>query len=356
MLRYIGLLLVLLLTACEDSSESESVTEKVLPPIPVETLTIVSTQTKGSLTLYGLLEPVSSVSLNVDFSAPIQVVMVEEGDRIVVGQPLLRFDMTKIELRQSQIRHTLEQAKSQLVKAERTLHRMRELKLGNSVSQQQLDNAQAEFDSTRSSVSALESQLALLNRDLARREIFSPVEGMVSRRNIDANESAVAYTPLLELEVDASMKVSVFVGEKMLPLIQVGNDAIVTTVTGISKAKVISIASNSDIATGNYEVKLLLDNKQREYRAGMGAEVELDTIPLEGQLLLPESALVVDKGEYVVFLINDAVASRQPITLAYDLNERLHVTSGLKRNDIVAVYGAGSLVDGSIVTVEVAHE
>ena len=114
---------------------------------------------------------------------------------------------------------------------------MQELKLSNSISQQQLDNAQAEFDSTRSSVSALESELALLNRDLARREIHSPVEGMVSHRNVEPNESTIAYTPLFELEVDASMKVSVFIGEKMLSLVQLGNAAIVKPLQGLQKPK-----------------------------------------------------------------------------------------------------------------------
>ncbi|MCG7584318.1 efflux RND transporter periplasmic adaptor subunit [Photobacterium sp. OFAV2-7] len=355
-LRCIGLLTVLLLTACDSGIESTPPAKAELSPIPVETVTIVPTQTKGTLALYGLLEPMSSVSINVDFSAPIQAVLVEEGERVNVGQPLLRFDMAKVELKQRQLRHTLEQAESQFAKAERDLRRMQELKLSNSISQQQLDNAQAEFDSTRSSVSALESELALLHRDLARREIHSPVEGMVSHRNVDPNESTVAYTPLFELEVDASMKVSVFIGEKMLSLVQLGNTAIVKTVTGASKAKVISIASNSDITTGNYEVKLLLDNSLREYRAGMGAEVILDTTPLEGQLLLPESALVVDRGEHVVFLIKDSFAIRQPVKLKYGLNEKLHIASGLKSNDVVAIAGAEFLVDGSLVEVKVKHE
>ncbi|WED25210.1 efflux RND transporter periplasmic adaptor subunit [Vibrio sp. DW001] len=353
---HISLITLLLLTACKEGIESTSSNEVKTSAISVETLMVVPTQTQATLSLYGVLEPVSSVSINVDFSAPIQSVLVEEGDRVKVGQTLLHFDLSKIELKKSQLRHTLAQAKSQFVKAEKNLLRMRELKNNNSVSQQQLDNAQAEFDSSRFFVSAIKSERDLIDRDLVRRELVSPVEGTISRRKVDPNENAIAYTSLLEVEVDESMKVSVFVGEKMLPLIKLGNSAVIKTIVGASIAEVVSIASHSDVKTGNYEVKLLISNSQREYKAGMGVEVELKTIPLKRQLIVPESALVVDKGEYVVFLIKDSVAIRQPVELKYNLNERIHVTSGLKSNDIVAVTGAGTLVNGSLVTIRGGHE
>ncbi|MFD2096955.1 efflux RND transporter periplasmic adaptor subunit [Corallincola platygyrae] len=352
---WLSLVMVLMVTACEEKMEAEKVSLPSVKPIPVEVITLKPRQLQGSLNLYGVLEPTSSVAISADFSAPVAEVLVKEGLRVSKGQPLLRFDMRKILLKRRQIQHRLEQAQSQRTHAELSLSRQRELIVSNTVSQQQLDNAQADFDSAQALVMTLESELQVVLQDLNNAELRSPAAGVIRTRLVEPGENAEAYAPLFELETDSNLRVSVFVGEKMLPLLRLGNNAIVDTVFGEASARITSIASNASSNTGNYEVRLLLDNADHRFKAGMSVSVAVQTVPQEGVLLLPESAVVADGGEHVIYTVKNEKAHRRAVQLGLGLNDNLVILSGAKSDDVVVVIGADRLTQGSPVQIEVDH-
>ena len=335
------------LSACEKQQMESQSQDESAPDIQVEVLHLRKTHLEGTLNRYGVMEPLSTVAINSDFSAPVAQVLVEEGQRVEQNQPLMRFDMRKINLNIEHTKHRLEQAKGQLKKAQYALQRITRLETSNSVSQQQLDNTQADFDSANALVMALTSELKISLQDLENAELRSPVAGVITKRNAEPGENALAFSTLLELEADYSIWVSVFVSESLLPLLNIGNIGSVTTATSQAHAQIVSIAANADPHTGNYELRLLLDNRQRAFKPGMTATVALPVKSARTELVIPESAIVADAGEHVVFVAEQDIARRRPVNIGLGLNDQLIILSGVKEDDAVIVRGAQWLVDGS---------
>ena len=341
------LLLLFLLSGCNEGEEQPESSRVAVEPIPVKTAVLEPEFLHETITLYGVLKPSLSIALSSDFSAKVAEAYVEEGERVSVGQALLRFDMSKIRLRHDELKYRLQQAQVLEENARQNLRRISALQSENSVSRQLLENTRSELDSATASTMALQSQLSLIQHDLKNEVLTSPAEGIVKKRFVDPAEFIQAANPLYELETDTSLKVSVFVGERVVGLLSVGDDSVVQTSTGKSRAKVFSISSNADPDTGNYEVQLLLDNQLRKHRPGMSADVSLTALAKTKSLVIPDTAIVTDKGEYVVFTVVDSVAKRQSIQLGVALNERYKVLSGVRSGDVIVTQGADRLISGS---------
>ena len=348
-------LLAVTLCGCQDHEQNSDVNSLSVAPVPVAVSTLFKRELTGTISLFGVMQPISAVSINADFSAPIARVLVEEGERVEANQPLLRFDTRKIELKRSQTEHLLEQARGHLVNAKQGLTRIKALDENSSVSMQQLDDAQAEYDSAHAAVLALESELQLAKQDLDNATLRSPIGGVITKRFAEPGENAIAFSTLLELEADYIVRVSVYASEKMLPLLRVGNRGTVESVVGQAHAQIVSIAANADPYTGNYEVRLILDNHEQRFKSGMSATVTIETALHEKHLIIPESALVSDAGEHVVFVVRDSTAIRTVVKVGLSISDELTVLAGLHENDVVVTKGAKRLVDGSPVSLGEIH-
>jgi len=322
--------------------------------VKVSSITREPVTVTGQLKAFGVLESAEEINLNVDFSASIAQVLVNEGQRVAKGQPLLEFDKDRLSLAHEQTQHTLEQALAEQKNAHLKSDRLHTLVQRNTVSQQQFDDARFARDEADSRVKVLETQLQLLRRDLTNSLVLSPIEAIVSARKVEAGQFAISFQPLLTLEAVKSIKVSVFVSENHIVQLCVGNKATVNTVVGQFDSEVHSVSAKSDPATGNFEVKLALDNSKGKLKPGMTANVLLFTNSQSDQLLIPESALVAYQGRHVVYLEESNQARRVVVDIEPGFDNQLYVTSGLQAGVQLILHGARSVTEGSVL--EVSHE
>lgn len=342
----------LLVTACGGDPRQTQPTDEPRRRIEVEVMTIEPQTVVGHIKSLGVMESAEAITINVEFSAPVKRVYVREGQRVDAGDKLLSFDTSKLKLQREQTLQNIAQAESQRENEAANLRRLTVLAEQQSVSQQQLDNAVFASQGLEAKVKQLQAKLSLIDKDLKNSQVLSPLSGVIGERLVEVGESTSAMQPLFSLEADNSMKFVCYVSESVLSLIEEGLPATVSTVNGAFESSIYSIAAKADANTGNFEVKVLLDNSLGQFRPGMTGDVELTTLAVKDQIILPEQVLTAYSGEHVVYRIEGGKAIRQPVSVRLGFEDRLMITKGLALGQVIATTHVTLLTDGTEVDVQ----
>jgi HlyD family secretion protein len=179
------------------------------------------------------------VEANLIFVAPdeigrVQALSVSEGDAVKVGQPLFTVDD---DLQQAD----LAQVKASLTNAQQTFDRAQQLAKTGAGTQKDLDAATMILRDAQARLNSSQTRLA-------RRSVFSPVEGTVQQVYYRPGEMVPAGRPVLALLPPGNIKVRFFVPQAVLPSIAYG-DVVAVHCDGCDKdltARVSFIAKQSE--------------------------------------------------------------------------------------------------------------
>ena len=299
----------------------------------------------------GTIEPQTHVSISARVAARVAGLPVEEGDRVAVGDVLVRLDAADLEAvlasadahcaaQEAQIavqvaeiagqRAQLEGVRAALNEARRDLQRQRDLLTSGDTSESLVEQAQRRTDELDAQLRAAEHNLraAELRRsvlqhnlraaeaDIARARdalsyttITSPIDGVVTRLNAKAGELVVTGTMnnpgtvILEVADLSRMLMVAEVDEADIGAIAVGQQAEVRLQAYDDEpfaGTVESIALAEEYArdgTRHYPVKILLDPSERRIYSGLTGEADIFTRRHAGVLTVPSQAVLARRTE-----------------------------------------------------------
>ena len=227
----------------------------------------------------------------------------------------------------------LETARSNRSLAETTYNRYKKLLDDKSVSIQEMDQvtnqkerAVLEFKRAESGAEAAKANLNQTKVLLDFSYIRSPIDGIVTHKNIDKGSMATPGTPLMTVEDNSGYKVEAIVDESMIGQITISMhvdvvvDSISKTFTGI----VNEIVPSVDASSRTFIVKALITKDQ----TSSGVSDRMSSV-------LARSSAIVRKGQLVgVYIIgeNDRVSYRM-IRTGRTFGEDIEVLSGLSEGD-----------------------
>ena len=303
----------------------------------------------------GKIQPKRSVNISADTMGKVTSLSVNEGDRVTKGQFLLEIDPRNLRTRvvsgeaslqaqrsqQDQLKLSLESAKVNLKAAEDSFRRQQELMKGGLTTREAYERAENDVKVRQAELRAQEQNLktqqlryeqerATLDSaryDLSRVRLESPINGIVTRRNIEEGETAVTGTMnnpgtvLLTIADMSVIEAEVEVDETEIPNVQLGQKAKVTIDAMPGKtftAKVTEIGNSPIQVTGqaaagqatNFKVVLTLDGEVPDVRPGFTCTAEVTTATRTDALAVPIQAMTV--REMVVDAKGDIV--REPVT------------------------------------------
>ncbi len=306
---------------------------------------------------YGVVEAESATTLSVGFPGRVEEVSFEEGQRVEVGETLIRFETDKRSLRVKQSQAAVDAAKAALDNARAELTRLRGLKGSGASTASALDNAESVHRQA-----AAGYQDALAARGLARRELSdgllkSPVSGIVERRAVEAGEMVAPGQPLGVIQAVDALEVLSHVTEKDVNSLRVGDAATVTAsaVRGRTyEARITSLGIAADPRTGNFSVRLLVDaegNGDGLLRPGMTTRVELHAQGVPDAIIVPEDAVVDRDRRRVIFVAVDGRAVQVLPVVGLTSSDAVQIVHGLAVGDQLIVSGLGPVVDGTQIEV-----
>jgi HlyD family secretion protein len=365
----------------------------------------------------GKIQPEKEVKISSDVSGEIVELYVHEGDSVVKGQLLCKINpeiyITTLDRSNASLnnaRAQLSSSKARLLQAEA---RFNEVKLTYDRNKKLYDqkvlsdaefetsrsaflNAQAEVEATKQSIKAAEYTVASFEatvneaqKSLRRTEIFAPVNGIISRLNVEKGErvvgtSQMAGTEMMRIANLNDMEARIEVNENDIVRVSVGDTALVEVDAYLNRKfkGVVTEVANSANLTGvsadqvtNFTVKVrllkssyadLLQKKKAPFRPGMSASVEVQTDVVYQALSIPVEAVTtrdknekqdkkkspakedeqstdIDDLDEVVFVYKDGKVEKRVVEYGIQDDQYIHIVKGLQNKDEV-VTGPYSVV------------
>ena len=334
----------------------------------------------ASVTASGQVASHTKVDVASDVSGRITRLAVKEGDIVKKGQFLLEIDPSQYQAAVGRnvaavasSRAQVEQARATLAQAQSTYQRTADLQKRNPtlVSADQVDQLrtavkvnQALVDNATHGVAQAEAALRDAQSSLNKTTIVSPIDGQVTRLNVEQGETAIQGTlnkdaaTLLTVSDMSNLETKVKVNETDVAHVKVGDSAMVqidafpdTTfrgqVTEISNSSLVaatSAQSQADQAV-DYYVTVRLLNPPPQTRPDFSATAKIITDTRRKALSIPIIALTIRENAPVSSSDSAAAVGKTPVKQV-----------GKKDADGVFVVGADNKVTFRPVKVGIAGE
>jgi RND family efflux transporter MFP subunit len=271
-----------------------------------------------TLPLSGSLTPLAQATVKSKVSGVVLSTSVQEGMRVTAGQVIARLDDAEARARVAQAQAQLADASARLALAKKNQANSAALLKQNYIAQNAYDTTANAVDVAQAAVDAARAQLELARIALADTSIRAPLSGTVSKRFAQAGEKLAPDSPvfsivdLKQLTLDASVPAS------DIPRIQVGQD-VQFRVDGFGErsfaGKVVRINPSTEAGSRAMLVYIGVDNPEGLLRAGMFAKGVVTTEKSAAHPLLPLTAVRKEKGEDVVYRIENDRVVAQPVKL-----------------------------------------
>lgn len=165
------------------------------------------------------LARVKTVTLNLspEVSGHIEKVLVKEGDAVVAGQTLFQLDTSQYKLAVNKAQANLLQAQSQWQEAKRHLKQVESLYQSASISQEKLDEATSDEQSTAASLQAAQAELQIAQRNLRNTNIVTDEPGVVTNLAYHPGMYVTPSTTLVHIINQKTQWIAADFTEKGLP-------------------------------------------------------------------------------------------------------------------------------------------
>jgi len=282
------------------------------------------------------------------------------GDHEKAGQLLATIASPEVDQQLNEARARREEGHTNLVLALSRLNRLKSVSTSGAVSAQQLDDAQALYNSQLAAQRVSDNVVSRLETDQSYQKVVAPFDGIVTRRNIELGSlitagSGTAVSSLFELTQQATIRIFVDVPQSWSPSITPGMTAQVEAREFPSDhflAKVVRTSSALDPSTRTLRTELHLPNADGRLMPGMYVQVKFSMDNTHGALVVPSNTLVIDSAGVGVKTVDahDRIA-RIPVKLGRDFGREVEVVSGLTADARLVASPRDDLADGETVIV-----
>lgn len=350
-----GAILCLIVATLAGCEQPEPVVKPDSRPLElvVNTTTLQPRDWQLRFNAYGHFESTEEITISVDFSGSVRKVHFREGQNVSAGQLLIELDDQKQQLRVRQSKANLLSAQAELEKSRATYFRYRDLMTKGALSREQLKQSESSYESARAMVEESEAALALAEQNLRETRIISPVDGVIDQKLVEPGQTVLPGNALATVQVADTLRVVTFVSEREVNQLHLGDQATVSTPAVPAKvfaARVELVSSVADPQTGNFAVKLTVNNADRQLRSGMSATVNMSGVVRKNVLVINKKHLVDRNRRRVVFIYSDGVAREVEPTFGASAGDDLPVLAGLEAGDQLIVDHLDLLADGKRVT------
>ena len=330
---------------------------------------------------------------------PVQVAAAQQRDMPVVKDtigtvvspttvsviPRVQGELTRIYFKEGQIvkkgdllfeidprpyRAALAQAKGQLAKdqgaldgAERDLKRFQSLRAVNAISQQVVDDETATVAVDSGTVEADKANVEMATLNLEFCEIHAPVDGKTGPIQVQTGNvifSTAAAAPLVTIAQIRPIKVSYALPQSDLSAIQArareGKLLATIALHGAGADKTLTapvdFVSNVMSNAGTIELRSDFANEDEALVPGELVDVTVQLDAIHNAIVVPRVAVINSGNGTFVYRVNQGVAERVPVQVAFDDGTDMAIRGDIQAGDNVVSDGGLRVVPGSKVVVQ----
>jgi membrane fusion protein (multidrug efflux system) len=356
----------LLLVACGSGSKEAA----EAPPPGVLVAQVAMRQISETVEYVGQTVAVNDVSLRAQVEGYLLERKFDEGHDVEQGDELFLIDPAPYEAGVAAAEGAVAEARAAVSRADKDAKRYRSLAQKQSVSQQQLDNAESELLQTKAVLKTAESQLLKAQIDLSHTVITAPISGRIGRAAASVGGLVTPLTGelarLVELDpIYANFSVSerdVIAAKRRY---QTGTgfdlDAVEVTLRLPDGSlyehvgRVDFIDNVVDRKTGTIVLRARFDNPRKLLVPGLYVSTMLGREETTDKLIIPQSAVQEDQaGMFVMVVAPDSTVELRRISTGQAYAGELVVNAGLEPGEQVIVEGIQKVRPGLVVDAKLA--
>lgn len=331
-----------------------------------------------TLDLPGDVQAYQHAKLYAKVAGYLEQVLVDKGDAVQAGQLLAVIQAPELEreMHVAKQTHRAAVAKVRAAKAELELHQLTHGRLKRVFDQdpgllarQDLDIAAARVKEASAKLALAEAEREAAEQAAARAaamraytEIRAPFTGTIAQRLLDpgtlvqsATSSAQDATkPVLEMVEDETVRIYMHVPEPEVAKVHPGTLATVRPEAHPNKemsARITRLAGSLDPATRTLLAEIELANADHLLNPGMFVKVRLMLESRPYALVVPSSAVLVEKDERAVFVVREGRAEKRAVKTGIEGPEWTEIVEGLTGGEAVIVTGKENVSKGGAVQI-----
>ena len=378
MAAMLSVMLMLSLTACAEQEQPVQ-EDPVAAGVAVRTVTIGTDTIATENKVVGKISAGEEASILVGSSAKCTAVYKNAGDTVEAGEKIATLDFgatianynaARIGYKSAVQSYNDQKAifEKQVKLAEDNVANTKALFEIGAASQLEIDQAELSYQSAvagmngtlaqlesgiQSAKSGLE-QLGLVmdNMDLSG-NVIAPISGTLVTLNVTEGGFTSSSMPVAVINGAEQMKITTQVSETLVPQLQIGDEAsvYVSAADRSFSAVIRSVDRAANYQTQLYTVTLTVPADVTDLVSGMSAEVVFHTDVSENTVVIPTEAILTGTDGQYVFVEENGVARRCPITTGLTGSGITEILAGLSAGEQLITVGQAYLVDGSAVRV-----
>ncbi|WP_311274953.1 efflux RND transporter periplasmic adaptor subunit [Methylobacterium sp. WCS2018Hpa-22] len=332
----------LALTACSPAETAVS----PQPPL-VQTVEVVRSGS-GMARYTGVIRARTESNLGFRVGGKIFERLVDPGDRVTRGQPLMRLDRTDFSLALNAARASVEAARAQMIKAKADEERSRKLASDGWTSKQTYDQNKGAADAAIAQFANAEAQASQIANQAGYAELQADADGVVMEVPSEPGQVVAAGQTVVKLARDGAREAEVFLPEGSRRAAQ-GEASATLYAEGESTypARLRELSATADPATRTYRARYILSGGGETAPLGATVTLLLKTLSAgrAAAVEVPLGALF-DQGQGTSVWRYDAATETvrpQVVKVARMGEERADIVAGLSAGDRIVALGAHML-------------
>ena len=317
--------------------------------ITVSTTTATTMNLNEEDSVMGMIYSRSSPDIAAEVSGRVISVIADIGDAVDKGQVLAQIDSEKYDLQLAQSKAEIARLSALLVNQELDLKRAEKLFKDNLVSEEMVDRTRAEFTALSEQINAANAQLRNSERLIEETKIKAPIKTQVSAKHIDIGDFVQNGMIVYELVDTKNLRVALSFPEYQSLKLKKGLKVFLTTPTSKDQNVETTIKEiKPSVNSNNRSITAIVDfDNPGSWVPGASTQARIILSTYEDAVVLPQLAVVRRSIGDVVYLIQNDTAVEQQVDTGLEKDGFIHIKSGLKHGDIVALDGAGFLTNGT---------
>lgn len=329
-----------------------------IPPLPVETASVVSGNLPITVTVLGQAIPVQSVTVTPQASGTLEKVYVRSGQWVTKGQRLFQIDPAMYVAQVAQDEANLQGEIAQAHYDELQVLSYKPLVAKNYVTLQTYQQAQAAAETANAGVSADQAALAEAQLNLSYTHITAPISGQIGLLTIKTGSLVAANTTnLTTINQTRPIKIQFSLPEKDLNNIRQALMTKKDAVKVYSESRqellgtgpITAIDNSISSSSGTISVQATLANKKKLIWSNEYVQVIFTKKHLDNVFIIPSLALQEgEKGPYV-YIIKDHKAVMLPVVFLGENGSRTAVSGDVHPGEKVIIGAPARLRPGALV-------
>lgn len=367
------LLLSSFLVACDsgDTSSPQQSQQSAPPPPTVSVAAVIDQPLNEWDEFTGRLQAPENVELRPQISGVIDAIHFQEGALVKAGDLLFAVDDRALTAEVNRLKAELISAKSRFSLAKSEYQRAKKLSQQNAISDEFVDEREAEFQQASSRINAVSAALALANVNLGYSQVTAPIDGRISSALVTKGNYITAGQTVLTRIVSTGKVYAYFNADEQTylryaKLARAGQRpssrdhqtpvymALANDQSYPHEGYIDFVDNQVDASTGTIRARAVFDNSNDVFIPGLFARLKLMGSATYDGILIDSKAIGTDlNNKFVLVLDQDNVVQYRSVIVGETVAGLRIVKKGLQAGDQIVVNGLQRVRPGTPVTPEI---